>query len=456
MRPRRAAAAVLLPLLLARTLVPAVAAPDHTRPSQSPPSSTSTAATARADDAAAAATAALRALVASLPKAELHLHIEGTLEVELMMRLAKRNNVSLPYKTADEARRARQSYASLQPFLDAYRVAMRTLRTREDFRELTAAYLKRAAQNNVRRAEIFVDLQTHLKSGVKQRDVVGGIEDALKAAAQPDHQPRPVDAALILCFVRDFGPLAAVKAAAAAAPYFSNFIGVGLASAEVGNPPGPFWPVFRAAQAVGKHRVAHAGEEGGPEYVWGALRALKVERVDHGVRSLEDPKLIARLRETGVPLTVCPLSNRALKVYDGQLQQRMKELFLESGVVVTVNSDDPAYFGGGGGGGGGGTTSSISGGGGGAEGEEREDDAEEQEEEEDGYVNSNYSYLARSIGLGPRDLLRLAQASFNASFWGAESKRRGVEEAERAWRAWDEGAHGQAWRAAMARTMVWR
>lgn len=353
-----------------------------------------------------------------------------------MLRLAARNNVTLPYKTAEEARAARRSYASLQPFLDAYRVAMRTLRTRDDFRELAAAYLKRAAENNVRRAEIFVDLQTHVAGGVRQREVVGGIEDALKQAAGPDHAPQPVDAALILCFVRDFGPLAAVKAAAAAAPYFNNFIGVGLASAEVGNPPGPFWPVFRAAQAAHKHRVAHAGEEGGPEYVWEALRRLKVERVDHGVRSLEDPALIQRLRETGVPLTVCPMSNRALKVYDGQLQARMKELFLESGVAATVNSDDPAYFG-----------PDISAA---AEAAGADGDGADGDEEQDGYINSNYSYLARLVGLKPLDLLRLAQASLNASFWDGASKRRWAEEAERAWRAWDQGVEGRAYREAAA------
>lgn len=415
MPPRRAAAAAVL-LLAALALTTAAAAETTTR--------RSSIAAANARAARSARDAALTALIAFLPKAELHLHIEGTLEVDLMMRLAKRNNVTLPYADEGEARRARASYASLEPFLAAYRVAMKTLVTRDDFRELAAAYLKRAAENNVRRAEIFVDLQTHVASGVRTRDVVDGIKDALEAAADPAHAPRPVDAALILCFVRDFGPLAAVKAAAAAAPYFGDFIGVGLASAERGNPPGPFWPVFRAAKAAGKHRVAHAGEEGGPEYVWDALNVLKVERVDHGVRSLEDPRLIARLRETQVPLTVCPLSNRALKVYDGQLQAPMRELFLGSGVAATVNSDDPAYF-------------------------ATADDDEDEEEGADGYICANYAYLARLVGLGPLDLLRLAQASFNASFWDEGSKRRAVEEAERAWRAWDGGSEGRAYRRAV-------
>ena len=410
--------------------------------------------------------AALQALISALPKAELHLHLEGTLEVDLMMRLAAKNNITLPYTDAAQARASRRDYASLEPFLAEFRVAMRTLRRRTDFQELAAAYLKRAAENNVRRAEIFVDLQTHVRNGVAQDDVIAGIMAAIRAASSPDHAPQPIEAALILCFVRDFGPRAAFTTALRASRFYQSFIGVGLASAEKGFPPAPFAPTYKLAKMAGLHRVAHAGEEGGPEYVWQALDDLGVERVDHGVRAIEDPKLVAALRERRIPLTVCPLSNRALKVYDGQLQQRMRQLFLESGddLLLTINSDDPAYF----------ApppptattqktmatataTTTMTGEekdgqekrnseGESEEAAEREQEAEEQY----GYLNANYRFIAELVGLTPEQLLRLAQRSLNASFWPEEKKRAVVEEAEGAYQAWVRGVQGEAYREAVA------
>jgi adenine deaminase len=270
-----------------------------------------------------------------LPVAELHVHIEGTLEPELLVRLAARNGVALP--TTDVAEmRARYRFTSLQSFLDLYYASMRVLRTERDFYELATAYLTRAKAAGVRRAEIFFDPQSHTGTGVPIEAVFAGLTAALRDA-------NGVSADLIMCFLRDLGPDAAMAALAAALPFRDQFIGVGLDSAEAGYPPVLFTDVYRRAAAEGLRLVAHAGEEGPPDYVTEALDVLHAERIDHGIRSLEDPALVARLRDERVPLTVCPLSNVALQIA-GSVAEHMVKPMLDAGLMVTVNSDDPAYF----------------------------------------------------------------------------------------------------------------
>ncbi|TDE59453.1 adenosine deaminase [Nonomuraea mesophila] len=305
------------------------------------------------------------------PKAELHLHIEGTLEPELVVELARRNRIELPaFDVSDvEAVRARNDFADLRSFLDVYYDNLAVLRTEEDFYDLAAAYLRRAAAQGVRHAEIFFDPQAHTTRGVALEAVFGGLSAALRDGEVP--------AALILCFLRDRGAEEAERTLRAALPFREQFIGVGLDSAEVGYPPSLFRRVFDIAAAEGLHRVAHAGEEGGPDYVWEALDVLGVERVDHGIRAMEDPQLVARLREERIPLTVCPLSNVRLGVVPS-LRDHILPAMLDEGLVVTVNSDDPAYFG--------------------------------------GYVEDNYEALRRELGLTGEQLDRIAADSFAAAF----------------------------------------
>ncbi|NUR93360.1 MAG: adenosine deaminase [Nonomuraea sp.] len=307
-------------------------------------------------------------LLAMRPKAELHLHIEGTLEPELVVELARRNGIELP--TFDvEAIRARYEFSNLQSFLDVYYENMAVLRTEADFHDLAAAYLRRAAAQGVRHAEIFFDPQAHLSRGVPLDVVFSGLSSALKGSE--------VSAALILCFLRDRGAEEAEQVLRAALPYREHFVGVGLDSAEVGHPPSLFRRVFDIAGAEGLHRVAHAGEEGGPDYVWEALDVLKVERVDHGIRAMEDPQLVARLRAERIPLTVCPLSNVRLRAVPS-IRDHILPAMLDEGLVVTVNSDDPAYFG--------------------------------------GYVDDNYEALRRELGMTDEQLDRIARNSFEAAF----------------------------------------
>ena len=275
-----------------------------------------------------------------LPVAELHVHIEGTLEPELLVALAKRNGTRMPTLDVGELR-AKYEFGSLQSFLDQYYQNLRVLQVEQDFYDLARAYLARAAAAGVRRAEIFFDPQTHLANGVPLEEVFGGLTAAL-ADGVLDHG---ISADLILCFLRDLGPDAADAMLRASLPFRDRFIGVGLDSAEVGYPPALFSDVYRHAAAEGLRLVAHAGEEGGPDYVREALDVLHVERVDHGVRSMEDPALVARLRDEQIPLTVCPLSNVALRVVD-TLGDHVLPVMLDAGLLATVNSDDPAYFGG--------------------------------------------------------------------------------------------------------------
>jgi adenosine deaminase len=315
-----------------------------------------------------------------LPVAELHLHIEGTLEPELLVRLAARNGVALP--TTDVAElRARRRFASLQGFLDLYYANLQVLRRQEDFYDLARAYLTRAAAAGVRRAEIFFDPQTHLGHGVPLAAVFGGLSAAL-ADGQREHG---ISADLILCFLRDRGPAQAAETLRAALPFRDQFIGVGLDSAEIGYPPSLFTEVYQQAAAEGLRLVAHAGEEGGPDYVREAVDLLHVERVDHGVRTMEDPGLVAELRDRRIALTVCPLSNVALRVVD-TLADHVLPGMLSSGLLACVNSDDPAYFG--------------------------------------GYVDANLAAVRAAFGYDDAALAQLARNSFAATFAPEEDKRR--------------------------------
>ena len=274
------------------------------------------------------------------PVAELHVHIEGTLETELLVTLARRNGVELPSYDPDELRELYR-FTDLQSFLDIYYSNLAVLRTEADFYDLATAYLTRAWTAGVRRAEIFFDPQTHLANDIPIGVVFAGLTRALVDA----RTNLGISADLILCFLRHLGGQAALETLDAALPYRDQFIGVGLDSAEVGFPPSLFTEVFARAAALGLHRVAHAGEEGGPEYVREALDLLGVERVDHGIRSIEDLALIGLLRDRRIPLTVCPLSNVCLQATPTLAEHPLPAL-LDAELLVTISSDDPAYFGG--------------------------------------------------------------------------------------------------------------
>ena len=319
-----------------------------------------------------------------LPKAELHLHIEGTLEPELMFEMAARNQVALDYSSVDELRRAYE-FANLQDFLDIYYTGAAVLQRTVDFYDLTWAYLEHAAADGVRRAEIFFDPQTHTERGIAVGTVIDGITQARLDAADE----LGISTGLILCFLRHLSGAEAMETLEAALPYRAELLGVGLDSSEVGHPPEKFVDVFARARTEGLHAVAHAGEEGPPEYVWGALDLLGVERIDHGNRALEDPDLVARLRDEGVPLTVCPLSNVKLAVVD-RIEDHPLPTMLSSGLKVTLNSDDPAYFG--------------------------------------GYVGDNYVAVQRALGLERHTMIDLARNSIEASFASPEEKQDLLEE----------------------------
>lgn len=274
--------------------------------------------------------------VRSIPKTELHVHIEGTLEPDLMFRLAERNDFDLPYDSVEDVAAAYR-FSDLQSFLDIYYQGAGVLQTREDFYELMKAYLVRAEADGVRHAEVFFDPQTHTERGIGYGTFMSGFRAAM---AESD-----LTTSLILCFLRHLSGEDAVRTLAAAEPHLDGVIAVGLDSSEVGNPPELFEDAFSMASSLGLRAVAHAGEEGPPEYVTGALDVLGAERIDHGVRSLEDPDLVERLRRDQIPLTVCPFSNVALRVVE-RLEDHPIPRMIEEGLLVSVNSDDPAYFGG--------------------------------------------------------------------------------------------------------------
>jgi adenine deaminase len=315
-----------------------------------------------------------------LDKAELHVHIEGTLEPELMFALANRNDVALPYPDLASVKAA-YSFGNLQDFLDIYYAACNVLRTREDFRDLTLSYLDRVVKDNVRHVELFFDPQTHTGRGIPIGTVIEGISDGL-AVGRERHG---ITSYMIPNFLRHVDADDAMRTLEEALPYRDRIVGWGLDSSEIGNPPAKFADVFRAAQAYGFHTVMHAGEEGPPDYVWQALD-LGAERIDHGVRSLEDPRLIARLVGERIPLTVCPLSNVRLRVFDRIEDHNLRRL-LELGILATVHSDDPAYFG--------------------------------------GYIAANFAAV-RAAGLSDRQLVQLARNSFTASFLPPLEKQRHI------------------------------
>jgi adenosine deaminase len=282
----------------------------------------------------------LPALLRAMPKAELHIHIEGSLEPELIFALAERNGVSIPYPNVEALRKA-YAFTDLQSFLDIYYAGASVLLKEEDFFDMAMAYFRRAAADNVVHAELFFDPQTHTERGVSFETVITGLTRACDTAKRE----LGVSALLIMCFLRHLSEEAAFATLEESLPYRHHFVGVGLDSGERGNPPDKFARVYEHCRALGLHLVAHAGEEGPPDYIWDALDVLKVERIDHGVRCLEDPRLVLRLAAMRMPLTVCPLSNVKLCVFGTMAEHNIATL-LEAGLCVTVNSDDPAYFGG--------------------------------------------------------------------------------------------------------------
>lgn len=322
----------------------------------------------------------LNRYIRHIPKAELHLHIEGSLEPEQMFAMAKKNGVKLKYNSVDELRAA-YNFNNLQEFLDIYYAGADVLLTEEDFYDLTMAYLKKAHEDNVVHTEIFFDPQTHTSRGVKFDAVVSGISRAL----EDGRKQMNISSHLIMCFLRHLDETAAMQDLDAALDYKDEIIGVGLDSSELGNPPSKFNNVFQRAQKEGFLTVAHAGEEGPTDYVWEALNMLNVMRIDHGVKSLEDEKLVAELVKRQMPLTVCPLSNLKLKVVNDLKDHPLKKM-LDKNMMVTINSDDPSYFG--------------------------------------GYVNQNYLDVAEALNLTKDDILTLAKNSFTSSFLSDAEKEK--------------------------------
>lgn len=316
--------------------------------------------------------------ITGLPKAELHLHIEGSLEPELMFALAQRNRVAIPFESV-AAVRAAYRFSNLQDFLDIYYAGADVLRVEQDFHDLADAYFTRAAADGVVHAEIFFDPQTHTDRGLPFQVAVDGLLSAMRDA----EDRHGVTSKLILCFLRHLDEEAAFATLRAAEPWLDRIAGVGLDSSELGHPPENFARVFAAAGDMGLKRVAHAGEEGPPDYVWQALDLLNIDRLDHGNRSLEDPALVRRLADSGMALTVCPLSNLKLCVVDDMANHPLDRM-LELGLSATVNSDDPAYFG--------------------------------------GYVADNYRAVAAARGLGKAQIGQLARNSFTGSFLDEPTK----------------------------------
>jgi len=316
--------------------------------------------------------------ISKLPKAELHLHLEGSFEPELMFAIARRNKVDIPFASVDEVRAAYR-FSNLQDFLDIYYRSACVLRTERDFHELAFAYLKRVAQDNVRHVEVFFDPQTHTARGIPFAVVIDGIWSGLKEG----ERRFGITFRLILCFLRHLSEDEAFATLREAEPWFERLTGVGLDSSEVGHPPSKFARVFAAAGAAGMKLVAHAGEEGPPEYVWEALDVLKVDRIDHGNRALEDSCLVERLVADGMTLTVCPLSNLKLRVVKDLKHHPLKRM-LDLGLNATVNSDDPAFFG--------------------------------------GYAGENFTAVAGALGLSKAEAVTLTHNSFAGSFLSESEK----------------------------------
>jgi adenine deaminase len=326
-------------------------------------------------------------LIRRLPKCELHIHIEGSLEPELMFALARRNGISLPYASVEALHEAYR-FRNLQDFLDLYYQGMSVLVTEQDFYDLACAYLERARTDNVRHVEMFFDPQGHTSRGVAFETVVGGLHRAIVDAGQK----LGVQASLIMCFLRHLDEADAERTLDCALAFRDRIVGVGLDSSEAGNPPGKFKRVFARARDAGFFLTAHAGEEGPPSYVWEALDVLGCARIDHGVRSVEDQALMGRLARERVALTVCPLSNLRLRVVDDLAHHPLRRM-LEKGLMVTVNSDDPAYFG--------------------------------------GYVNQNYLAASSALGLGRDEIAAIVRNGINASLMTAPEKDKALAEVDR-------------------------
>lgn len=321
--------------------------------------------------------------IKGIPKAELHLHIEGTFEPELMFEIARRNNIPLKYKSVEEIRNA-YNFSNLQDFLDIYYQGAGVLTTEQDFYDLAWAYLQKAHSQNVQVAEIFFDPQTHTDRGIPFKTVIEGLHRATRDAAEK----LSLNARLILCFLRHLPEEAAMKTLDEALPHKDKFFAVGLDSSEVGNPPAKFKNVYKKAADNGLVCVAHAGEEGPADYVWEALKELKIQRVDHGNHSLDDEKLVKELATRQIPLTVCPLSNLKLKVVRDLRDHPLKKM-LANNLLVMINSDDPAYFG--------------------------------------GYVEENYEAIAEALNLTREDIFMLAKNSFKATFLTPEAKQQYIQ-----------------------------
>ncbi|MDP3914663.1 MAG: adenosine deaminase [Bacteroidota bacterium] len=329
---------------------------------------------------------AIEKFIAEIPKAELHLHIEGTFEPELMFEIALRNKLKLKYNSVEELKAA-YNFNNLQEFLDIYYSGADVLIEEQDFYDLTWAYLQKIHSQNVLHTEIFFDPQTHAVRGVPFSKVISGIRRALE-----DGQTKlGISSKLILSILRHLSEESAIKTLEEALQYKNWITAIGLDSSEKGHPPSKFQRIFEKALAEGFLTVAHAGEEGPPEYVWEALDLLHVSRIDHGNRSLEDPELVAELARRNIPLTVCPLSNLKLKVVRDMTKHPLTEM-LDKGLLVTVNSDDPAYFG--------------------------------------GYVNENYLAVANALNLTKEQIVQLAKNSFSASFLEETEKQRMIEKVE--------------------------
>jgi adenosine deaminase len=314
--------------------------------------------------------------IRGLPKAELHIHIEGSLEPEMMLEMARRNNVPIPFDSVEQIRAAYR-FTDLQSFLDVYYQGASVLVTERDFHDLTRAYLERARADSVRHVEIFFDPQTHTGRGIPFETVITGIHRALEAG----RHELGVSGRLIMCLLRHLDEQQALQALEQAVPFRDRIVAIGLDSSELGNPPELFQRVFERARDHGWRAVAHAGEEGPPEYVWQALDLLGAERIDHGVRSLADPRLVERLVAEQVPLTVCPLSNVRLRVFPAMAEHNLAQM-LDRGLMVTINSDDPAYFG--------------------------------------GYLVDNYVAAQRALHLSRDQIVQIAANGLRASFLGEE------------------------------------
>ena len=330
----------------------------------------------------------LTGFIGRLPKSELHMHIEGSLEPELMFQLAARNGLTLPYPSIEALRQA-YNFTRLQDFLDLYYQGMAVLRTEEDFYDLAAAYLAKVRSQGLTHVEMFFDPQAHLERGIALGTVINGLRRALDEAKLEFG----ISSHLIMCFLRHLDEADAQATLDLALHYKDQIIGVGLDSSEVGHPPRNFARVFKRAKEAGFRLVAHAGEEGPPDYVWEAIDILGVERIDHGIRAMEDPALVARLARDQIPLTVCPLSNLRLCVVKTMTDHPVKRM-LDQGLFVTLNSDDPAYFG--------------------------------------GYLSENYQAVQQALGFGRPEIAQMGRNGFAGSFMGAEEKASALAAFDRA------------------------